>query len=56
MSTPFATGELVHVEVLKSMKVGKAPGPDDIHPEFLLHVWKDVKSPKSGARQLSLPS
>ena len=35
MSTPFTTGELV--EALKSMKAGKAPEPDDIHPEFLLH-------------------
>ena len=34
MSTPFTTEELV--EVLRSMQAGKAPGPDDIHPEFLL--------------------
>ena len=36
MSTPFTTEELV--EVFKSMKAGKIPGPDDIHPEFLLHA------------------
>ena len=70
MSTQFTTEELL--ESLKSMKAGKAAGPDDIHPEFLLHAkdaaneWlcqyimstclKDVKSPKSGARQLSSPS
>ena len=36
MLTPFTTGELV--EALKSMKEGKAPGSDDIHPEFLLHA------------------
>ena len=36
ISTPFTTGELVIT--LKSMKAGKVPGPDDIHPEFLLHV------------------
>ena len=36
MSTLFTTEELL--EVLKSMKAGKAPGPDDIHPEFLLHA------------------
>ena len=36
MSTPFITWELV--EGLKFMKAGKAPGPDDIHPEFLLHA------------------
>ena len=40
MSTPFTTGELV--EALKSMKAGKAPGPDDIHPEFLLHAGDDA--------------
>ena len=55
----------------KSMKAGKAAGPDDIHPEFLLHAryaankWlcqymstslKDVKAQKSGARYLSSPS
>ena len=34
MSTPFTTGELV--EAIKSMKAGKASGPDDIHPGFLL--------------------
>ena len=71
MSTPFITGELV--EALKSMKAGKALGPDDTHPEFIhftcrrccnqvavsvlcLPIWKDVKSPKSGARQLPSPS
>ena len=32
----FTTKELV--EALKSMKAGKAPGPDDIRPEFLLHA------------------
>ena len=26
------------MEALKSMKAGKAPEPDDIHPEFLLHA------------------
>ena len=36
MSTPFITGELAGAR--KSMKAGKAPGPDDIHPEFLLHA------------------
>ena len=36
MSTPFTTGELV--EVCLSMTVGKAPVPDDIHPEFILHA------------------
>ena len=36
ISTPFTTEKLV--EALKSMKEGKAPGPDDIHSEFLLHA------------------
>ena len=36
----FTTEELV--EALKSMKAGKAPGPDDIHPEFLLHAGEAV--------------
>ena len=36
MSIPFTTEELV--EALKSMKAGKAPGPDDIHQEFFLHA------------------
>ena len=40
MSTPFTTEELV--EVLKSMKAGKVPEPDDIHPEFLLHARDTV--------------
>ena len=40
MSTPFTTGKLV--EALKSMKAGKAPGPDDIHPGFLLHAGNDA--------------
>ena len=40
MSTPFTTEELV--EALTSMKAGKAPGPDDIHPEFLLHAGDDA--------------
>ena len=66
----ITTGELV--EAFKSMKVGKDPGPDDIHPEFLLHAgdaatkWlcqynvylfgKMYNPKKSGARQLSSPS
>ena len=36
MSTPFTIEELV--EVLKSVEAGKAPGPDDVNPEFLLHT------------------
>ena len=36
MLIQFTTEELV--KALKSMKAGKAPGPDDIHPEFLLHA------------------
>ena len=37
---PFTTEALV--KALKSMKAGKAPGPDDIHPEFLLHAGDAV--------------
>ena len=40
MSTPFTIEELV--EALTSMKVGKAPGPDDIHPEFILRTGDAV--------------
>ena len=36
MSTPFTTGKMV--VALKSIKVDKVPGPNDIHPEFLLHA------------------
>ena len=69
MSTPFTTEELV--EALKSMKAEKALVADDIHREFHLHagmlqksgcviiclpVWKDVKSPESGARNCHRPS
>ena len=40
MSIPFTTEELV--KALTSIKAGKAPGPDDIHPEFLLHAGDAV--------------
>ena len=68
MSTPFITAELV--ETLKSMKVGRAPGPNGVHPgsfcmqgycgrvagaSVYLPVWRDVESPRSGAEQLSFP-
>ena len=36
MSAPFTTEEVL--ETLKSMKASKEPGPDDIHPEFLLQA------------------
>ena len=36
MPTPFAAGELV--EAMRSMRAGGAPGPDGVHPEFLLHA------------------
>ena len=36
MPAPCTTEKLV--EAVKSMKAGSAPGPDDIHPEFLLHA------------------
>lgn len=41
ITSSFTTEELT--EALKSLKAGKAPGPDDIHPEFLLHAG-DVAS------------
>ena len=52
MSTPFTTEELV--KALKSMKVGKAPGPDDIHPEFLLHAG-DITLWPSGCVSIWIP-
>ena len=41
-TTPFTTEEMA--EALKRMKAGKAPGPDKIHPEFLLHIGEEANS------------
>ena len=27
---------------LKTLKAGKAPGPDDIHPEYIIHLHERV--------------
>ena len=36
LSNDFSTNEVM--AIIKTLKVGKAPGPDNFHPEFFLHL------------------